>query len=181
MTTFGWRASRRSVSRVWLKYASVYQPARIFSTGRSKISGWSRCLVICAMLELEARRERGLGDLQLLGRRLGRGQSVLQLVPGLRERLRQDVAGIACHPAEDLGRCGDRADLGRAARMPAEPQRREVRKQVSDRRRRHEWAHEVAAAALVLLLSLVAVLVAADRDVLGTVVAGELGAVERED
>src|SRR5712691_9793481 len=135
MTTFGWRASRRSVSRVWLKYASVYQPARIFSTGRSKISGWSRCLVICAMLELEARRERGLGDLQLLGRRLGRGQSVLQLVPGLRERLRQDVAGIACHPA----------------------------------------------AALVLLLSLVAVLVAADRDVLGTVVAGELGAVERED
>ena len=33
-------------SRAWLKYASVYQPARIFSTGRSKISGGSRVLVV---------------------------------------------------------------------------------------------------------------------------------------
>src|SRR4051794_23559500 len=127
ITTFGRRPSCRSVSRVWLKYASVYQPARIFSTGRSKISGWSRCLVVCAMLELEARCERGLGDLELLGRRLHGGEPVLQLVARLRERLRHETVGVARHPAEDLGRCGHSADLCRAACVPADSLGRMIR------------------------------------------------------
>src|SRR2546430_4821029 len=103
-TTRGWRLSCRSVARAWLKYASVYQPARIFSTGRSKISGGSRVLVCSAraMLELEARGERGLCSVQLLRRRLGGRKAVLELVSGLRQCPRDDVAGMACHPAEDL-------------------------------------------------------------------------------
>ena len=39
---------------MWLKYASVYQPARIFSTGRSKIVGSSRLRVVI-MFELQTR------------------------------------------------------------------------------------------------------------------------------
>ena len=30
MTTCGWRPSFSSVARAWLKYASLYKPARIF-------------------------------------------------------------------------------------------------------------------------------------------------------
>src|SRR5438552_2244976 len=103
-TTRGRRSSRRSVSRAWLKYASVYQPARIFTTGRSKISGCSLGLVVCAIFELEAGSEGGLCDLELLRRRLGRGEPVLQLMPRLRQRLCDEVVGIARHPAEDLRR-----------------------------------------------------------------------------
>src|SRR5690242_14258965 len=121
MTTCGWRPSWSSVARAWLKYASLYQPARIFSTGRSKSCGSSRLLVPVAMLELEAGRERSLGDLQLLGRRLGRGETVLQLVPRLRERLRHRVVGIARHPAEDLRRRSERAELRGCARLVAHP------------------------------------------------------------
>src|SRR5947199_377504 len=109
-TTRGRRPSFRSVSRAWLKYASVYQPARIFSTGRSKSSGGSRVLSVCAMLELEARVQRRLGDLQLLLRRLRRREPVLQLVAGLRERLRDEMIGIPRHPAEDRRRRDERAD-----------------------------------------------------------------------
>src|SRR5437762_8246514 len=117
MTTFGRRSSRSSASRAWMKYASVYQPARIFSTGRSKISGWSLVLVVCAMFELEARGECCLRDLELLRRRLGRREAVLQLVARLRERAREGVARIARHPAEDLGRGGDRPELRDGARL----------------------------------------------------------------
>src|SRR5579862_2081858 len=162
-STRGWRPSCNSVSRAWLKYASVYQPARIFSTGRSKISGFSRVRVsVRTVLELEARGERGLGDLELLGRRLCGREPMLELVARLRQRLRHGVAGVARHPAEDLRRRGERAELGRAASMVADVRGRETGKRISHRRRHHERADEMTAAALVLLLRRVAVLVAPD-------------------
>src|SRR6059058_3428387 len=102
MTTCGCRPSFSSVSRAWLKYASLYQPARIFSTGRSKSAGSSRARALfAAMLEGEAGGERRLRHLQLRVRRLGRRESVLQLVTRLRQRLRQRVLGVTRHPAED--------------------------------------------------------------------------------
>ena len=69
--------------------------------------------------ELEARGERGLGDLELLGRRLGRREPVLELVAGPRERPRERLLRVALHPAEELGRGRDDADgRPRAARRP---------------------------------------------------------------
>jgi hypothetical protein len=67
------------------------------------------------MLELEARRERGLRYLELLRGRLLGGQPVLQLVARLGERAGETVLRIADHPAEELGRDADSADLGRGA------------------------------------------------------------------
>ena len=58
--------------------------------------------------------------------------------------------------------------------------RRKAGEHVADGRRRDERPDQMAAAALVLLLRAVAVLVAADRDVLGAVVRGELAAAQRE-
>src|SRR5882757_6880280 len=144
MTTRGRRSSCNSVSRAWLKYASVYQPARIFSTGRSKISGWSLVLVVCAMFELEAGGECCLRDLELLRRRLGRREAVLQLVSRLRKRLRERVARVARHPTEDLGRSGDRAELRCGARLVAHTHGREPGEHVADGRCGDEWADEVA-------------------------------------
>src|SRR5438094_7997096 len=92
--TIGWRPSSSSASRVWLKYASVYQPARIFSTGSSKTAGSRRLRVRVAKLQLQARVESRAGDLELLGRRLLRRERVLQLVPGLRERDRDRIARV---------------------------------------------------------------------------------------
>src|ERR671921_2535052 len=78
-TTRGWRPSASSAARAWLKYASVYHPARIFSTGRSKTSGERRLLVgRLGMLELEARRQRRLGHLELLFARLRGREAVLK-------------------------------------------------------------------------------------------------------
>src|SRR4051794_38935904 len=112
MTTCGWRPSFSSVARAWLKYASLYQPARIFSTGRSKSAGSSLVFLVVAMLEREARGERGLRDLQLLRRRLGGREPVLQLVARLRQPLREHVLGMPRHPAEQLGRRREGAELG---------------------------------------------------------------------
>src|SRR5689334_1848729 len=96
ITTLGRRPSARSTARAWLKYASVYQPARIFSTGRSKTSGARRCLRLAGggMLELEARREGHFGDLELLLRRLRGGEPVLELVARLRQSLRDRMRRI---------------------------------------------------------------------------------------
>src|SRR6266851_985980 len=179
-TTRGWRPSRRSASRAWLKYASVYQPARILSTGRSKISGGSRVLSVCAMLELEAGGERGLCDLELLRRRLRRRKPVLKLVAGLRQRLRDEIVRMPGHPAEDLRRRGERTELSCRAGAVARALRRKPGEQVADGRRRDQRADQMPAAALVLLLRAGAVLVVADRDVLGAVVGGELRAAHCE-
>src|SRR3954452_13898786 len=122
MTTRGWRPSFSSVARAWLKYASLYQPARIFSTGRAKSAGSSRVRVLLvAMLEREAGGERGLRNLELGLGRLRRRDPVLQLVPRLRERLRDEMVGMPCHPAEDLRRRRDRSDLRCGTRGAAHP------------------------------------------------------------
>src|SRR5439155_4277509 len=134
-TTCGCRPSARSVERAWLKYASVYQPARIFSTGRSKTSGARRRLGGCGMLELEARRQRRLGHLELLGARLGGREAVLELVSRLRERLRERVRGVPRHPAEELGRDGDRAELRDRLCPPPPMLRLQAGEHVADCRR----------------------------------------------
>src|SRR3954452_3297505 len=104
------------------------------------------------MLELEARGESSLRDIELFQRWLRGREAVLQLVARLRERLREQVAGIACHPAKDLRRRSDRPDLRRGAGVPAMLHRREPGKDVPDARGRDEGPDEVAAAALVLFL-----------------------------
>src|SRR5438128_2455825 len=108
------------------------------------------------MLEREARGERRLGDLQLRLVRLRGRDAVLQLVAGLRQRLRDGILLIA----QALGRLR--------------------REDVADRRRQDERPDQVAAAALVLLRRALAVLVAADRDVLRAVVLRDLAATQRE-
>ena len=143
--------------------------------------GASRSTFVAApWLELEARGERRLGDLELRRRRLGGREAVLELVAGLRERLRDGIARVARHPAEDLGRGGDRADLRGGARVVAHALRREPCEHVADRRGGDERADQMSAAALVLLRRALAVLVASDRDVLGTVIRGELRPAQRE-
>src|SRR4051812_13795724 len=181
MTTCGWRPSCSSVARAWLKYASPYQPARIFSTGRSKSAGSSRVLLlVIAMLECEARGERGLRDLQLLRRRLRRREPVLQLVPGLRQPLREQVVGMTRHPAEELRGRGERAELRRCACRLLQPLGCEPGECVADRGRREQRADEMSAAALVLFCRPVAMLIPADRDVLRAVIVRELTAAQRE-
>ena len=78
------------------------------------IRSWMATLFL---LELEARGERGLGDFDLLRRRLCGRDAMLELVAGLGERAREPVLRVAHHPAEDLGGSGQRAALrARAAR-----------------------------------------------------------------
>src|SRR5205085_5116141 len=133
-TTRGRRPSASRVARAWLKYASVYQPARIFSTGRSKTSGERRCLVgVLGMLELEARSERRLGNLELLGAGLGGREAVLELVSRLRQCLREQVVRVSRHPAEELGGGRDRADLGSRLRGAPVPLGSEAGEDVADR------------------------------------------------
>src|SRR5207302_10574603 len=125
-----------SAARAWLKYASVYHPARIFSTGRSKTSGESRSLRgLLGMLELEARLERRLGHLELLGARLRRRKAVLKLVSRLPERPRERIVRVPRHPAEELRRRGDRTELsGRLCLAPV-PLRRKPGEDVAGRGR----------------------------------------------
>src|SRR4051794_15550134 len=148
MSTRGWRPSCSSVARAWLKYASVYQPARIFSTGRSKTAGSRRAFVLLvAMLEREAGREGRFGDLQLRLGRLRRRKAVLDLMARLRQRLRHRVAGVTRHPAEELGGRSDGADLRDGPGGRTEARRREAREDVADARRQQHRADEMTAAA----------------------------------
>ena len=132
------------------------------------------------MLELQAGGERRLGDLELLRGRLGGGEPVLQLVAGPRERARERLVRVARHPAEELGRGRDRAELSRGAGRAPQVLRRLGGQRAADRRARDERAEQVRAAALVLPGAALAVLVAADRDVLGAVVGGKLATAQRE-
>src|SRR6476646_2600492 len=134
MTTVGCRPSARSGALAWLKYASVYQPARSSSTGRSKTSGERRCLRGELMLELEARGQRGLGHLELRRRRLGGREPVLELVTRLRERLSERVRRVPRHPAEELGGGGDRAELRDRLRLAPPVLGRQSSEGVADRR-----------------------------------------------
>src|SRR6266545_1083934 len=160
--------------------------ARIFSTGSSKISGGRRSRTRCStaiqllLFELEAGGQSCLGDLDLLWRRLGSGQAVLQLVPRLGERAGEALLRVADHPAEDLRRGGERdelraepdgrPDVGRSARC----------QRVAERGRGEERCEEMRAAALVLLLAPLTMLVTADRDVLRTVIGRNVGAAQSQ-
>src|SRR3954468_14988556 len=84
------------------------------------------------------------------------------------------------HPAEELGRRGDRTDLGSRLRGAPMPLGSEAGEDVPDRGRRDERPDEMSAAALVLARRTLPVLVAADRDVLRAVVRGELAATQRK-
>src|SRR5579862_673882 len=116
MTTRGRRPSCSIAARAWLKYASVYQPARIFSTGRSKTSGSSLGRCGGGIFELQARTQRGVRDLELPLVRLSGGEPMLQLVPWPGESAGEPVARVARHPAEQLRRDGDGAECARRAR-----------------------------------------------------------------
>jgi len=109
-----------------MRYASVYQPRRILSTGRSKISGWDLALVVCAMFELEAGREcwppatsscSGDGSAVESGAAARVPASISACARGLR--------GFARHPTEDLGRSGDRPSCRCGARLVAHTHWRE--------------------------------------------------------
>jgi hypothetical protein len=71
------------------------------------------------LLELEARLQRGLGDLQL--RRVGISgcQAVLELVARPGQRASDRVIGVADHPREELGRQGEGGDCRGDPRKPA--------------------------------------------------------------
>src|SRR3954470_21243588 len=87
---------------------------------------------------------------------------------------------MADHPAEELRRDAERGDLSPEPRGPAQVLGRLGGERAADRGADEERADHVRAATLVLLLAAFAVLVAADRDVLGTVVGGDVGAAQRE-
>ena len=70
--------------------------------------------------------------------------------PGHASARAERLVGVAHHPAEDLGRGGDRADLGGRARRAAQVRRRLGRQRRADRRARDERPEQVRAAALVL-------------------------------
>src|SRR5437588_12628009 len=102
------------------------------------------------MLELEARRQRLLGHLELFRTRLGGREAVLELVPRLRERLCERVRRVPRHPAEEFGGRRNRAELRSRLRLPTEAVRRQSCKKVARRRRRDERPDQMPAAALVL-------------------------------
>src|SRR5579862_1045231 len=181
MTTWGRRPSATSVARAWLKYASVYQPARIFSTGRSKMSGSRRLRVVSIGLAPQTRLERCVGHLELSVRRLVGAEAVLELVAGARESPRERMRRVPRHPAEDLRRRGDRADDGCSLRRLSVALRRPVGGEARRRGGDEHRADEMRAAPLVLLRARLTVLVAADRHVLGAVVRGQLTAPQCEN
>src|SRR5688572_33381468 len=80
---------------------------------------------------------------------------------------------VANHPGEDLEGGGDRADSGGSAGERPYLRGRPGGKQAPGGAREQERPQDVRAAALVLLRTVGAVLVGADRDVLGSVVLGE--------
>jgi hypothetical protein len=133
------------------------------------------------MLELEARLERRLGHLELLGSRLCRREAVLELVTRLGEPLCERMIGMPVHPAEELGGRGDRADLGDGLRLPPVPFRRQAGENVAHGGRGDQRPDEMATAALVLSRRALPVLVGADGDVLRPVVRRELARAQRHD
>src|SRR5439155_19744934 len=111
-------------------------------------------------LELETRGESSLRDLELLRGRLRRRQAVLELVAGPGESLGEPMLGVSLHPAEELGRSGERTDGRRHARRRAQGCGGARSEDIARGRGREQWANEVGAAAFVLLLARLVVLVA---------------------
>jgi hypothetical protein len=72
------------------------------------------------LLELEARLQRSLGDFELGGVGIGRGQTVLKLVSRPSQGARDRVLWVPHHPREQLGRGGDCAEGSADARQSAD-------------------------------------------------------------
>ena len=132
------------------------------------------------LFQLQARPQRGVGDLELRGARLAGAETVLELVARPRERARERVRRMARHPAEDLDRRRDGTDRADRARRGAVARRHLLGGEIARGVRQEHRPDQVRAAALVLLRARRAVLVRADRDVLGAVIRGELAAAQRE-
>src|SRR3954462_11651443 len=116
------------------------------------------------MFELQTGGQRGFGAPQLLGRRLFRGEPVLELVPRPSESAREAVVRVADHPAEELRRNTQSADLrgksrrapvGRdTSRGPPGGRGRGSGGGAPARRADQQGPHDVGATTLVLLLAL---------------------------
>ena len=85
---------------------------------------------------------------------------------------------MAAHPAEDLDRGAHRTDGAERSRSRAGRRGSPCRERARGGARQQQRADEMAAAAVVLLRCRLARLVGADRDVLGSVIRGELAAAE---
>ena len=128
MTTRGWRPSREQRrARVVEVRVRVVAGAHLLDREVEdlRVETATRAAALSPSSSSRQARERGLGHLELLRRRLGGREPVLELVAGLRERLGERCAGVARHPAEELGRRRDRAELRRRARAAAQPLGRE--------------------------------------------------------
>src|SRR5688572_28400401 len=99
---------------------------------------------------------------------------MLELVPGLRERPRDRMLLVRNHPGEELHRGGERADARGDAGERPQRGRRGGSERAAGRRRDEQGAEDMRAVALMLPRARLAVLVAPDRDMLGSVVLGEL-------
>src|SRR5436305_481643 len=105
---------------------------------------------------------------------------MLELVTGLGKSSGQALLGIAHHPAEDLRGGRKCHELRAEPRLRAYACGSACGERVAEGRRREERAEKVRPAAIVLLGRALALLVAADRDVLGAVIRGDVGATEGE-
>ena len=136
-----------------------------------------------AQLELETFAERSLRDLELLGRRLGGEDPRLELPAGPGQRAADRVVrdGAASRRRSRWRAASEPTPTPRRAseRSPAAGGARLLTSALPGGGRDEERAEHVRSAPLVLSRSQLAVLVAADRDVLGPVVRRELGASQR--
>ena len=132
------------------------------------------------MLKLQAGGERGLGDLELLGTWILGRKPVLELVTRLRERARDARSGFRTIQLNSSVATPTAPSCAAASGRPAQVLRRARGERAADRRTDQQRPDDVRAATLVLLRPGFPVLVAADRDVLGAVVSGDLRASHRQ-
>ena len=133
-----------------------------------------------AGFELQAGLQRRLGDLELRGVGLGGRDPVLELMTGPGERPGDRMVGVPNHPREDLGGYRHAPDGRGQPRRAAHAIRRLRGVRGAGRGGEQQRPDQVRPAPLVLLSAGLAVLVRPDRDVLGPVVGGEVGAPQRQ-
>ena len=146
----------------------------------------ARCLKrrsVLLALELEAGVERGLGDLELLGARLGGREPVLELVTrDTRARARAGGRDVAASSRRSRSRPRPRRATPRAGPPAACSRGRARGEQVREGRGREQRARrDGRRSARAPWRRRRVLLVGADRDVLGAVVGGERAAAQRQD
>src|SRR5918994_2332884 len=102
-------------------------------------------------LEREAGVAGGVCDLELLRRRLGRGEVALELEPGSRERASERVPRVTGRPGEHLDRASDRSRGSDEAREVARSRRRLRREDVRREGGRDHRRDELRPTAWMLL------------------------------